>query len=387
VFACIEARRLVFSEARPMWQALRRGIPDDVFSSPELDILRRPWPNGTSGELLSRMEQDVSLAGNFYAVRERDRLRRLRPDWVSIILTAPPEEATGSDVAGYEYKPGGPMSKATPVFYFPEKVCHWSPIPDPEAQYRGMSWVTPAITEIQSDAAATRHKLKFFENGATISAIASLKETVTKEQFIEFMKAFKDAHQGVDNAYKTLFVGGGADVKLVGADLRQLDFKVTQGAGETRIAAMARVHPAYVGLSEGMQGSSLNAGNMAVVRRSFADGFLRPQWKSAFGALERIVPPPNGAQLWYYDRGIAFLREDEKDAAEIELTKSSTVAQYVREGFTPESAVAAVEAQDITLLVHTGLVSVQLQKPGANNNSADAPVGEQPDPADAEEDE
>ena len=44
----------------------------------------------------------------------------------------------------------------------------------------------------------------------------------------------------ISNAYETLYLGGGADVKVVGNDFRQMDLKATQGAGETRIAAAAR---------------------------------------------------------------------------------------------------------------------------------------------------
>jgi len=52
----------------------------------------------------------------------------------------------------------------------------------------------------------------------------------------------------------------------------------------------------------------------------------------------------------------------------------------VREGFTPESAVAAVNAQDITLLKHSGLTSVQLQPPMPNGPPGfdQAPNGQVP---------
>jgi len=49
----------------------------------------------------------------------------------------------------------------------------------------------------------------------------------------------------------------------------------------------------------------------------------------------------------------------------------------VKEGFTAESAIAAVRGQDITLLKHSGMVSVQLQPPGS------APPGAAPAAADA----
>jgi phage portal protein BeeE len=370
VFACMLARQMLFSEARFLWQQLRSGRPGDLFSTPELDLLQRPWPNGTTGELLSRMIQDADLAGNFFAVSEGRRLRRLRPDWVDIVLTAPPDQAVKSDVAGYLYHPGG-VGKAEPVAYGPDQVVHWSPVPDPEAQYRGMSWLTPAIREIQADMAATDHKLRFFENGATLQTVLTLGETVTSDQFKTFVRQFREAHQGVHNAYEPLFLGGGADAKVIGTDLRQLDFKNTQGANETRIAADSGIHPVILGLSEGLAGSSLNAGNFNAARRLTADKALRPLWRMAASALETVLTVPPGSRLWFDDRDIAFLREDRKDLAEIQATEGQTIRTLIDAGYEADSVVAAVKAQDWSLLTHSGLFSVQLQKPGSDVPAVD----------------
>jgi phage portal protein BeeE len=374
VFACMLARQMLFSEARFQFQQMRKGRPGDLFGSPDLTILERPWPNGTTGELLSRMIQDADLAGNFFAVSEGNRLRRLRPDWVDIVLTAPPDQAIKSDVAGYLYHPGG-VGNAEPVTYMPDQVVHWSPVPDPEAQYRGMSWLTPAIREIQADMAATDHKLRFFENGATLQTVLTLGESVTADQFKTFVRQFREAHQGVANAYEPLFLGGGADAKVIGTDLRQLDFKNTQGANETRIAADSGIHPVILGLSEGLAGSSLNAGNFNAARRLTADKALRPLWRMAAAALETVIRVPTGARLWYDDRDIAFLREDRKDLAEIQATEAQSIRTLLDAGWEATSVVAAVQAQDWSLLTHSGLFSVQLQPPGAGDP---APAGQEP---------
>jgi len=366
VFALMEARRSVFSEARFQFQRIRKGRPGDLFGSDALSLLEYPWPNGTTGELLSRAIQDIDLAGNHYVVREAGRLRRLRPDWVQIVLTAPPDQAVESDVAGYIYYPGG-IGNGTGRVYLPEELAHWSYIPDPEAQYRGMSWLTPVLREIQSDKQATEHKAKYLANGATPKLAVSLKEGVTKQQFIEFMEAFSAANDGIENVYKPMYLGGGADVSMVGANMLQLDFKSVQGAGETRLASAAGVPPVVVGFSEGMQGSSLNAGNYKSAKESFADRTLRPLWHSISDAYSVLVkmPASNGTvRLWYDDRDIAFLRTDRKDQSEILSTNQSTIVGYVTAGFTPESAVAALAAGDETLLIHSGLVSVQLLPPG-----------------------
>ncbi len=395
VFACMEARRSLFTECRFQFQKIKNGRPLDLFGTRELDILETPWPNGTTGELLSRAIQDVDLAGNHYVAREGNRLRRLRPDWVEIVLSAPPAEAVQSDVVGYIYWPGGIHSNAEAArIYDVSEVAHWSPIPDPEAQYRGMSWLTPVIREIQADKEATIHKGKFYANAATPKLAVTLKDTVTKGQFLEFIEAFEAANSGVDNAYKNMYLGGGADVSLIGANMVQLDFKEVQGAGETRIAAAARVHPVIVGLSEGMQGSSLNAGNYKTIKESFGDQTLRPLWRSVSAAYQTILtlppapgggpPTPGTVRLWYDDRDVSFLRTDRKDEAEIQSLKAETASKLITSGFEPDSVVEYLATGDVTALKHSGLVSVQLLPPGQAQLGADGqPIPPNPDMAPA----
>lgn len=378
VFACQMVRTRLFSQARFQWSDFTGAKPGPLYGSAELTLLERPWPNGSTNELLARMIQDADLAGNAYVVRERDRLRRLRPDWVEIVLTAPPAEAVESDVAGYLYRPGGPGGKAAPRVYLPDEVAHWTPLPDPEAQYRGMSWLTPVVREIRSDKAATQHKLSFFENAATPNLAVSFKETVTDEQFNEFMDALNTAHQGAKNAYKTLYLAGGADVTVIGADLKQLDFKAVQGAGETRIANAAGVPAVIVGLSEGLAGSSLNAGNYSAARRNLADGTLQDLWIGVCAALETVVRAPSGNQrtrLWFDKSQIPFLREDAKDIADIQFRQAQAMRSLVDAGFDPDAAVAFVQADDLGALIgkHSGLYSVQLQPPGSGQ--AEQPSG------------
>jgi hypothetical protein len=74
---------------------------------------------------------------------------------------------------------------------------------------------------------------------------------------------------------------------------------------------------------------------------------------------------PGDAELWYDDRDIKALQEDQEDSARIMQIDASSAQTLVNSGFTPESSVAAIAARDLTLLVHTGLLSVQLQDPTA----------------------
>lgn len=379
VFAVIAARMMVFSQGRFLWRRFEQGRPQALFGDASLGLVERPWTGGTTASLLTRMEQDGSLAGNCYLARRGQRLRRMRPDWVTILVASPRPDGSpydlDADVVGYVYDPPG----SAPQQLMPDEVAHFAPIPDPLAQWRGMSWLTPVIEEVEADRSATRHKLNFFRRGATPGLAVTYDRSLSKQQVEDYIDLFDEQVDGVANAYRTLHLGGGADPKVVGADLQQVAFKATQGHGETRIAAAGGTHPVIVGLSEGMQGSSLNAGNYMAIRRRFADGTIRPLWTAAAGALERVMDTPagGGAQLWWTDLDSAFMQEDQRDEAVIRRTKAGTVNALLASGWTAESAVAFVESGDLRKLEHTGLLSVQLQNPRYTED--DVPDPPEPD--------
>lgn len=381
VFACMLVRQMIFSEARFQWREFRAGRPGELFGSPELALLEDPWPSGTTGELLARMEVVASLAGNYYGTTADDqgnlgraaqgpsrRIVHMRPDWTTIVIDSASGNPNALDarIVGYVYEPinTGSSPKVEPVVLLPSEVCHYSPIPDPAARFRGMSWLTPIVEEIRADKAATVHKGKFFTNGATPNMAIVMDPSVTPDKFLEYVDKFKAAHQGADKAYKTLFLAGGADVKPLSLDFKQLDFKATQGTSETRIAAAAGVHPTVVGLAEGLQGSSLNAGNFNAAARLTANKTLRPLWRMAAASMEVLVTPPvTGARLWYDDRDIAFLHEDATDAANIRNRDAETLRALVDAGWDPDAAIEFVASNDLNRLKgkHDGLLSVQRQ--------------------------
>jgi len=392
IFACMLARMLLFSEARFQFRRRVNGRPGDLFGTPALDVLEHPWQNATTGDLLIRAIQDADLAGNFYAYRGpavgpngrkiRPAIRRMRPDWVTIVVGSQQDSNTpgwelDAEVAGYVYQPGGPPGGRDPIILMPEQVAHFAPVPDPAFRFRGMSWLTPVIREIMGDNAATTHKLKFFENGATPNMVVSLDPKITPEVFAIWKKKMEEDHTGLANAYKTLYLGGGAQATVIGANMRQIDFKVTQGAGETRIAAAAGVPPIIVGLSEGLQAATYS--NYGQARRRFSDGTMRPLWRNFAGSMASVIDVPQGAELWYDDRDIPFLQEDLKDRAEVQQTQSVAIKSLVDAGFRPDSVVSAITSDDMSRLVHTGLYSVQLQEPGLGNPKLPTPVNSAPE--------
>lgn len=372
VFALMLARMQVFSQARFQWARFERGEVADLFGSPELAILERPWPGGTTSDLLARMEMDVTGFGQAYIRRVRrtrfgeDRLVRLRPDWVVVILGSRedvdhPAEAADVELVGYAYAPRG-ESGSRMILLETNEVTHYAPVPDPESVYLGMSWLTPVIRDVLGDNLQTDHKRAFLRNAATPNLAIRVDPSIPFDMFKKFKAEFDLEHKGVENAYKTLFLGGGADPVPIGKDFKEIDFAVTQGKAESRLASAAGVPPSWVGFSEGLQGSALNAGNFTAARRRFGDGTMQHLWGNAATSLETILVRPDvGARLWFATRGIPFLRMDHTDEAQVQAAEAQTIVSLVRDGFTAESAVDAVMNRDWSRLQHTDLLSVQLQ--------------------------
>lgn len=377
VYACMEARRKLFSEV--VFKFRRLNMKDgakvtDLWGTTALDLVEKPWPSATTGDLLSRAMQDIDIGGNFFATRRRSRddgkwrIRRMRPDYVTIVIGSfkDPDLEIGdldAEVIGYIYHPGGQGSGRDPIFLMANEVMHWAPTPDPMATYRGMSWLTPIVREFLSDTAMIKHKMKFLEQGATPNMIVTLDKDIKKGDFPEWVKTFDSHHAGVMNAYRTIYLGAGAVVTPVGKDFKEMEFAVTQAVGEVRICAAAQVPPVLVGVTEGIRAATYS--NYQSAKRFFGDSFLRPMWRDFAANLDALVDVPKGAELWYDDHDIPFLYDDAKDKAKIAQQKASTIKSLIDAGYDAISVRDAVIADDFRLLKHTGLFSVQLLPPGA----------------------
>ena len=398
VFGAIDRRQQVFSQGRFQWRNWVNGIPSEFYGSAELALLEKPWPNGTTGELLAHMEYDASLAGNFYCTTVDDagrtgrratgpgrRIARMRPDWAQLVIGTPEKDGNPfgvtARVVALSYLPrlsGTTSSTASneELLLLPDEFVHYSPKPDPTARFRGMSWLTPIITEIMADKAATAHKLAYFENGAVPGLVVKGLTAQTKEKFDELVDMMEERHAGSSNAYRSLYLTAGADATVVGSDLAGLDYKVVQGGGETRLAVAGGVPAVILGISEGLAGSSLNAGNFMAARRLFVDTTIQDLWNKAAPSLAKLLTPPHpGAELAIDGRWIPFLRENEKDRADIQSTEAQMIRTLLDAGWTPESVVKAIAGSDWKLLVHSGLFSVQLQKPQSSIPTLGVPAG------------
>ena len=383
-FAAQLVRASVLSMARFTFRSRpNTSTPRRMFGTNDLLPLEKPFTNMSTGELIARMEWSAGLAGNTYVVRQPNvnrtsasdspyLLRVLRPDWTAIVYGShrqpdDPKGATDAEIVGYAYRNGGfsSQNKNEMQVFLPEEIAHWSPLPDPMSPGLGMSWITPALRDIQADTSALEHKIAYFSNGATPNLVVKGIPGVTPAQFNEFVDAIELKHKGTANAFKTLYLTAGADASVVGSNLAELDLTSITSHGETRVSYLSRVPAVILGIAAGLKGSSLNAGNYGEARRNFADSWVYPTLASLCASLSSLINIPGGAELWFDVADIPLLREDALDAANIEKVKEETIVAYVQAGFKPDSVLKAVAGQDISQLVHDErFISVQLQQLG-----------------------
>jgi len=318
VFAAILVRIALFCEAQFQFQA-----KDDkhLFGNTALGKLEEPWPGGTAGDLLARMQQDRCLAGNAYIwdAPGEDRLVRLRPDWTTIVSEL-------VDVAGGGYyrrktgywwePPKGVLGQGRGFFVPAEECVHWAPQPDPAADFRGMSWLTPVYRDVIGDDGLTRYKIKYLENNASPNLLIKYAQKLAPGTVDRIRDRVTARYGGVGNAFKTLILDQGADATVIGNSLSQMDFSGVSAVGVERILAAANVPGVLVGL-EPLRGAG--RGYQESMQK-FANLFARPEWRSACGALAAVVDVPAGNRLWYDTSDIAALMDKHQPGDTVNVT-------------------------------------------------------------------
>lgn len=352
VFSAFLVRMSLLSEAVFTLQA-----KDDkhLFGNQSLAILEEPWPDGSSGELLARLEQDAGLAGNTFTWRPPDenRLVRLRPDWTTIVselVRAPGGGAYRRKIGYWVEPPKGVLGQGEGEFYPAAEVAHWAPIPDPQADFRGMSWLTPVYREIAGDDGLTQHKIRYLENAASPNLLIRYTQKLQPGTIDRLRDRIDARYGGAGNAFKSLVLDQGADATVIGNSLAQMDFSNVEGAGEQRILAASGVPGVLIGL-EPLRGAGRGYQESLV---KFANLWGRPQWRSVCQALQKFVDDPSvqagGSRLWFDTADVAALQDGELQRGQAALVHMQAVLTGKQAGCTLDSIVSAITSGDYSKL-------------------------------------
>lgn len=386
VSSAVAARALLLSQVQFAWR--EHGTSTALTTTPALNQIQFPG-NMTRSELLFRLECDASYAGNAFVARRAGSVYRLDPPRVTFAFGSNSEPRWNSDneailpfdarVVALIYNRSetpGPADVADLEVFRAGEFAHWKPEPDPLHWWRGSSWITSLLKDVVAlDGQISDHQSKFFEHAATPNLVFLMNPELGADGVKAYAEIVNQEFAGTDNAYKNMFLGGATDVKVVGQDLSKLSLKDLQGGLETRIAMRSRVPAVILGAREGLSGSSLNTGNYTAARRLFADGWFSPTVGGLCEALESLIQPPAGKRLAHDPASILFLQEDRKDEAEINSAKVTAIRTLVDGGFDPDTAVATIAPEWAGKLDHAGLLSVQLQEPGASASNSRTLMG------------
>lgn len=366
-YGIFRTRADLFSQVRFCWKRFGSGprpMASDVFTDRSLAPLDNP------SSILEWCELDVADAGNSYWTFDDGRLRRLPPRFCSIVLGSrrdpdDPAAAWDAEPVGLIYQPPGTSAQDAEVFKWDE-IAHYCPERDPDARFRGMSWLRPVVEDVRADNGARRYLTKFWENNATPNLIMKFPPEVEVEKVKAFRDAFLAKHQGVERAFRTGFIGGGADPQVIGSNLKDLDSEKIRTQVHRDIAAAAGVPVVAAGIEQGTYANSKES------NRALADRKIRYLWLRAVDAFRPLFPAPTGAELWYDATSVAALQSDAIDDAAVMVQQASTMRTLVDGGFRPDTVISAVTTGDLDKLIHTGLVPVQLQPPGSGNSAGQA---------------
>jgi hypothetical protein len=354
IFSAALVRMALFSEARFQYQA---RDDNHLFGNTSLAKLETPFgPHTTTGNLLARMEQDAFLAGQAYIwdAPGEDRLVRLRPDWTTIVSEVVHVGGGGwyrRPVAYFWEPPKSVLDKGDGFMVPAEECVHWAPIPDPRADFRGMSPLTPVAREVAGDDGMTTYKLRYLQNNASPNLLIKYQQKLQPSTVDAIRERMQARYGGSDNAAKTLVLDQGADATIIGNSLSQMDFSGVSAVGTERILAACSVPGVLVGL-EPLRGAG--RGYQESMQK-LANLWGRPQWRSVCGALAQIVDVPAGNRLWFDTADIAALMDGELERGQAALVKAQALLALVQGGFTHESAVAAVDAADLSQLKAGGV--------------------------------
>jgi len=207
VFACVS---LIASEVASYPWHIETDDEDEMEREklpPELvALLSRPNPDLTYFDWISMAMTDLELAGNTYWYREDQNklgqpkaLRRLRPEHMRVAA------GDKGEIIGYVYD-----FDSIPVPYDTSEVLRIT-YPNPLDDYYGMGTVEAIQRTLAADLAETEHIVGFFQDGARISGVLSVSETLSEPQFERMKNSFRTEYVGQENAFKVLIAEAGTN--------------------------------------------------------------------------------------------------------------------------------------------------------------------------------
>lgn len=292
VFACISA--LAFSFPEPpayVYDAGENPIPNHPLRL----LLARPNPQMGEAEMKATTVTYMGIGGNAFWHKVRSASGRVVQLWPYHIGQMMPIPGGDDWIQRYEYFPGGQGGTAGQGIPIPvEDIVHFKwPTPDPEQPWIALPPLRSVARETDSDNEMTRYLFALLKNDAVPRTALTLPAGVALKdgQFKRLVEQFKETHGG-DRRGGIAVIEGGADIKRIGLDLKELAFDALHMVPEKRISAAFRVPMSVAGI-----GADPIYANAADARRGFTESTLAPLWVLSEGEINSALTPEFGDDI------------------------------------------------------------------------------------------
>ncbi|MBE8220709.1 MAG: phage portal protein [Alphaproteobacteria bacterium] len=271
-----------------------------VGSNKIANILKRPNPTQSGGELLESLYAYLLLHGNAYleVVANADDtiggLYSLRPDRMRLI----PSRTGWAQF--YDYSVGGKTIRfdqskiPTPILHF--RLFH------PQDDHYGLSPMEAATQAINIHNAANSWNQSLFDNAARPSGALVYRgqdgsSHLTDEQFKRLKEELETNFQGAQNAGRPLLLEGGLDWSSISLSPQDMDFIAAKHSAARDIALAFGVPPMLLGIP----GDNTYA-NYAEANRAF--------WRQTILPLAERITAKLGQHICEGDTNLAMQLDD-----------------------------------------------------------------------------
>ena len=317
VFACISEK------AQSLPQSVLRVYPTSAGGEPLeshrlRQLIAQPNPVTNEFEFFELSVTYLDLAGNCYWLIQRARdglpaeLWPLRPDLVRIWPSMDPRVWRYGYVLNPDAVARGQQPDVVPIP--PGDLIHIK-YPNPLDPYFGQAPLRPASRASTLDNAATDFVDALLRNHAIPGVVVTTAEATNQEVTNRLKEKWKVAFGGSRRG-EPAFLQQGMDVKVLGLNLRDLEFPDLRTISESRICMALGVPPILVGAKVGLDRSTFT--NYGEARVSFWEETVMPLQRRFLEPVRtRLLPEFSGVgrarvELRWDNSDVLALRESEQ---------------------------------------------------------------------------
>ena len=300
---------------------------DELENHPLRNLLLRPNPRQTGGDLFEALYANMLCFGNAYIEVVADgrtprELYALRPDRVRVV--------PGPDgwPEGYEYAAGGHAVMLRNDGAEQPPVLHLRMF-DPLSDHYGMAPLSAAQVALDIHNSASSWNKALLDNSARPSGAlvyAAGGNNMTDEQFDRLKDELETTFSGAMNAGRPILLEGGLDWKPLALSPKDMDFLEAKSSAAREIALALGVPPLLLGLPGDNTYANYAEAHRALWRQTVIPLAQRTlnafaHWLApAYGTglrieldLEKVEAlAPERDALWKRLEGASFLAENEK---------------------------------------------------------------------------